>query len=131
MAKRAAPLPTPKVQARPMKRRNSPAQKEADLRVVLVTAPEKDAERIARILLEERMIACANLLPGVISLFWWEGKINREGETLMLLKTPRSKISILLKRVKELHGYAVPEFLALPIREANPDYLKWAENATR
>jgi periplasmic divalent cation tolerance protein len=100
------------------------------LRVVFVTAPEKEAETIARKLLDERLIACANLLKGVQSLYWWEGKVDESAETLMLLKTPASKINVLMKRVRELHSYSVPEFLALGILEANPAYAEWARKET-
>ncbi|HLX60909.1 MAG TPA: divalent-cation tolerance protein CutA [Planctomycetota bacterium] len=100
------------------------------LRVVFVTAPEKEAETIARKLLEERLIACANLLKGVQSLYWWEGKIGESAETLIVMKTPASKINALMKRVRELHSYSVPEFLALGIMEANPAYAAWARKET-
>lgn len=104
---------------------------QSGVRVVLVTAPQKEAEPIARKLLEERLIACANLLPGITSLYWWEGKINRDAEVLMLLKAPRKNMARLLKRLKELHSYQVPEFLALPVLEANPTYEKWVGDSTR
>jgi periplasmic divalent cation tolerance protein len=92
---------------------------------VLVTAPPAEAGKIAQKLLEERLIACANLLPGVTSLYWWENKINRDGETLMVMKTLRKNVAKLLRRVKELHSYKVPEFLTLSVHEGNPDYVKW------
>ena len=96
------------------------------LRVVLVTAPKKEAEALARALLKERLIACANLLPGVVSLYWWEEKIERGAETLLVMKTPRANIKKLFARVKQLHSYAVPEFLALAPLESNPEYEAWA-----
>src|SRR6187549_2301901 len=98
---------------------------QSGVRVVLVTAPEKEAETIARKLLEDRLIACANLLPGVTSLYWWEGRITRDAEILMLLKAPKKNMPRLLKRLKELQSYQVPEFLALPVQESNPAYEKW------
>jgi periplasmic divalent cation tolerance protein len=101
-----------------------------DVRVVLVTAPEKDAEKIATTLLEERLIACANLLP-VRSLYWWQEKIQRETETLLISKAPVQSMPNLLRRLKELHSYEVPEFLALGVLEANPDYRAWVRKETR
>jgi periplasmic divalent cation tolerance protein len=98
----------------------------SSLRVVLVTAPRKEAEALARALLKERLIACANLLPGVVSLYWWEGKIERGAETLIVMKTPRGNVKKLFTRLKELHSYSVPEFLALAPLESNPDYERWA-----
>lgn len=100
------------------------------LRVVFVTAPEKEAEGLARTLLEERLIACANLLKGVQSLYWWEGRIDESEETLLVMKTPASKINALMKRVRELHSYSVPEIVALAIMEANPAYAAWAAKET-
>ncbi len=95
------------------------------VRVVLVTAPPSEAETLAHTLVEERLAACANLLPGVVSLYWWEGKLQRDGEVLIIFKTPRRNVARLLKRLKELHSYSVPEFLALGVHEANSDYLHW------
>ena len=97
----------------------------SSIRIVLVTAPPGEAGKIATTLLKERLIACANLLPKVTSLYWWDGKIQRDGETLMIMKTPARNVKKLLKRVKQLHSYSVPEFLTLTPREGNPDYLNW------
>lgn len=99
----------------------------SSLRVILVTAPVAEAEGLARKLLEERLIACANLVPGVTSLYWWKKRIHRDAETLLIMKTPARKVKALLKRLKALHSYDVPEFLALPVLEGNPTYLAWAE----
>lgn len=99
--------------------------KTRSIRIVLVTAPPKDAEKIARTLLIERLIACANLLPNVTSLYWWDGKIQRDGETLILMKTPARNVKKLLTRLKQLHSYSVPEFLTLSPIEANPNYVAW------
>lgn len=100
------------------------------LRAVIVAAPEAEAEGLARKLLEERLIACANLIRGVRSLYWWEGKIESGAETIILMKTPASKINQLMRRVRALHTYTVPEFLALPILEANPAYAAWVAKET-
>jgi periplasmic divalent cation tolerance protein len=100
------------------------------VRVILVTAPEKDAERLARALVEERLAACANLAPHVTSFYWWQGKLNCDAETLIVFKTAPRLVGKLLKRLKELHSYQVPEFLALPVLEANPDYAKWVHEVT-
>ena len=95
------------------------------IRIVLVTAPPREAEKIARTLLNERLIACANLLLGVTSLYWWENKIQRDRETLLVMKTPARNVAKLQKRLKQLHSYSVPEFLTLAPLEGNPDYLSW------
>jgi periplasmic divalent cation tolerance protein len=101
------------------------APRAGDIRVVVVTAPPAEAEGLARKLLEEHLVACANLVPGVTSLYWWEGKIQRDGEILIVMKTPRANVAKLMRRVKELHSYKVPEFLTLSVHEGNPDYVKW------
>ena len=100
------------------------------MRVVFVTAPKAEAEGIARKLLEDRLIACANLLKGVRSLYWWEGKIKSDAETMIVMKTPASKINALMRRVRELHSYTTPEILALAVQEANPAYVAWVAKAT-
>ena len=100
------------------------------LRVIFVTAPPKEAGDIARRLVEERLVACANLISGLTSLYWWAGKLNRDRETLIVLKTPPRNIAALLKRLKQLHSYKVPEFVALPVLEANPDYVNWVNKET-
>ncbi|MGD0094126.1 MAG: divalent-cation tolerance protein CutA [Planctomycetota bacterium] len=109
---------------------NTKKKSSPPVRAILVTAPAKEAERLARTLVEERLAACANLLPGVTSFYWWAGKLNRDPETLIVFKTAPRRVPKLLQRLKELHSYEVPEFLALPVREANPDYALWVHAET-
>lgn len=99
--------------------------------VVFVTASsEEEAGRIGRRLVEERLAACVTLLPTVRSLFWWEGKVSEERETLMVLKTRSSLFPDLAKAVKALHSYQVPEIIALPIQNGSVDYLDWIQAVT-
>ena len=102
----------------------------SSLRVVLVTAPTGEAEKLATVLLKNRLIACANLIPSVTSLYWWKGKIERGDEALIVMKTPKRNIAKLLTRLKNLHSYTVPEFLTLPVQESNPAYEAWAMQET-
>ncbi len=98
--------------------------------VVLVTAPnEETAATIARTLLAEGLIACANLVPGVRSLYTWEGKLADEREVLMVLKAPESKYTSLQNRVLSLHPYSLPEVLKLEVRDGSPEYLRWVLSA--
>lgn len=98
--------------------------------VVLVTAPSKDeAEKIAKTLLEERLIACANIISPTHSLFWWQGKIDNVQEHLILMKTRKALFSKVSERVKAIHSYQVPEIIALPIMEGSKDYLKWLDES--
>ena len=94
--------------------------------IVIMTAPHKgEAVKIVRTLLEERLIACANILDSISSLFWWQGKIEEENEVLVFMKSQEKFFKKLSKRVTELHSYDVPEILALPIVEGSQSYLDW------
>ncbi len=96
--------------------------------VVFVTAKNKaEAQKIARGLLDAKLIACANILDGVQSMFWWQGKIDRAAETLLVLKTKRSLFKKVVAKVKALHSYETPEVIALPVIEGSSDYLKWID----
>ena len=94
--------------------------------IVLVTAPDTAvARKIAKSALENRLIACANLVPKIESLYWWEGKIEKSNEILLLLKTHRDKLADLEKHVVKVHPYDTPEFVVLKIADGNKRYLKW------
>ena len=94
--------------------------------VVMVTVSNvRECKRIARHLLEQRLIACANLVPLVRSLYHWQGKIADEKECLMLLKSSRELFPALRAEVEKLHSYSVPEVIALPIIDGAPNYLNW------
>jgi len=94
--------------------------------IVFMTASTKEeAGKIVRALLEERLIACANIMDHVSSFFWWQGKIEEEKEVLAIMKSHESIFKKLSQRVTELHSYEVPEILALPIIEGAPSYLDW------
>ena len=93
--------------------------------IVLVTGSNtRECKRIARHLLEKRLIACANLMP-VNSLYHWKGKIADEKECLMILKSSRELFAALRIEVEKLHSYSVPEIVALPIVDGAPNYLNW------
>ena len=97
-----------------------------DVRVVLVTAPDEDtAARLARALLEEQLIACANLVPRVRSLYRWEGAMQEDAEVLMILKTTETRLAELETHVLEAHPYDTPEFVAWPITTGSQRYLDW------
>jgi len=94
--------------------------------VVLSTAPDADtAERLGRVLVEERLAACANLVPGVRSLFRWGGEVRSEGEVLMVFKTRRDRLPHLKQRLPELHPYDLPEILALSVVDGLEAYCRW------
>lgn len=95
-------------------------------RIVLTTAATRDdAERLARTLVEERLAACATLLPGAESIYRWEGKVESATETMLLLKTEDAQLAALEKRLHELHSYTTPEFLVLRVDGGSQAYLDW------
>ena len=100
-----------------------------DKLVVLVTCSNMaEAQRIARGVVEERLAACINILPGAVhSIYRWKGKVESARERLLLIKTSRKRLAKLRKAVERLHSYDVPEFVALPIAAASPAYLAWIE----
>ena len=98
--------------------------------IVFVTAPtEGEAGAIASRLLDEKLVACANVIPGVRSTFWWEGKIDKADEVLILMKTRRDHLDAVVESVRQAHSYDVPEIIALPIVGGNADYLKWIDES--
>ena len=97
-----------------------------EVRVVLVTAPDADTgARIARALLDERLAACINLVPGVRSLYRWQGSIEDDAEVLMVIKASAQRCEALAARVKDLHPYDLPEVIALPVEGGSLAYLDW------
>lgn len=94
--------------------------------LVLVTAPDlKTARALAQAALEARLAACVNLVPKLESYFWWQGKIDRGNEVLMLIKTGVRKLAALETLILERHPYETPEFVALPLSAGNQRYLDW------
>ncbi|HTA16550.1 MAG TPA: divalent-cation tolerance protein CutA [bacterium] len=94
--------------------------------VVLITAPAGEkAAGLARLLVEQKLAACVNRVPGVESVYWWHGKIETAAEELLIAKTDKLKVKALVKAVKAAHPYETPEVVALRIKEGNRDYLRW------
>ncbi len=94
--------------------------------IVLVTAPDlKTARTLARAALQARLAACANLLPGIESRYWWQGRLATSAEVLLLLKTTNARLSALEKLMIQKHPYDTPEFIVLPITRGNHRYLRW------
>src|SRR5512142_3233924 len=103
-----------------------------DALVVLVTAPSPDrAAEIARTLVEERLAACGNVVPGLRSIYRWEGKVQEDAEALLVLKTTRARFEALRDRVLALHPYEVAEVIALPVEAGSARYLAWLADETR
>ncbi len=102
-----------------------------DALVVLVTTPSPErAAEIARALVEERLAAGGNVVPGLRSIYRWEGKVQDDAEALLVLKTTRARFEALRDRVLALHPYEVAEVIALPIEAGSPRYLAWLAGET-
>ncbi len=100
-----------------------------DKLVVLVTCSSSaEARRIARAVVEARLAACVNILPGAVtSIYRWKGEVESARERLLLIKTSRKRLAKLRAAVERLHSYDVPEFIALPVAAGSPAYLEWME----
>lgn len=98
--------------------------------VIFITTPsDEEAQRIANALVEEKKAACVNILRDLRSLFWWEGKVDSASEALLIVKTKERFLDSIVKLVKGLHTYTVPEIIAIPIIGGNPEYLRWIDES--
>jgi periplasmic divalent cation tolerance protein len=95
----------------------------------ITTGHREEAERIAEALVRQRLAACVTLIPDVESTYWWEGRVVRDREVLLVVKTSRAKWPALMRAVKEGHSYQVPEIIALPIVDGSEAYLQWLEQS--
>ena len=91
------------------------------------SSPE-EGERIARALVEERVAACVNIVPGVRSIYRWQGKLEDSSECLLVIKSSRGRFEELRAALERIHSYEVPELLALPVVDGAPNYLAWLED---
>ena len=100
--------------------------------IIFITASSsEEAQKIATALVEEKLVACVNIIPQIKSIYWWEGKVCQDDEVMLISKTKQSLFTTLIGRVKALHSYEVPEIISFPISEGSPEYLSWIENVTR
>ena len=100
--------------------------------IVLVTAPDlKTARTLARAALRAKLVACVNFVPRIESHYWWQGKLERGDEVLMILKTTRGTLARLEKLILELHPYDTAEFVVLPVNGGSARYLAWWSGSCR
>jgi periplasmic divalent cation tolerance protein len=100
-------------------------------RFVYVTAPNREvALTLGRSVVGTHLAACANVLDGMASIYWWEGKLNEDAESVLILKTREDKLAELMQALKAQHPYDCPCIVALPIVAGNPDYLSWLQRET-
>ena len=98
--------------------------------ILVTTANNSEAEQISQTLVEKKLIACCNIVSPVSSIFQWKGKIHKETESLMILKSVRTNFEQIVQEVKKLHSYETPEIIALPIMAGSEDYLNWVKAET-
>ncbi|MDQ1313888.1 MAG: periplasmic divalent cation tolerance protein [Euryarchaeota archaeon] len=97
---------------------------EGEFVMVFCTTAPSEADGLARVLVEERLAACVNIEP-VRSCYMWAGKVNMDGEALLIIKTTWRGFEPLKKRIREMHSYSVPEIIAVPVVEGHQAYLDW------
>ena len=103
-----------------------------DKRIVLSTAGSEDeARKLARHLVEHQLAACVNIVPGVESIYRWQGKVESSQEWLLLIKTSAEKFPAVRDAIRELHSYDLPECVALTIEDGSPDYLQWLADSVK
>lgn len=103
-----------------------------DKRIILTTAGSHDeAQRIARALVERQLAACVNIVPGVDSIYRWQGKIENAQEWLLVIKTTAGKFESVRDAINELHSYDLPECACLAIEDGSPEYLRWLEEEVK
>lgn len=98
--------------------------------VVFVTASgKKEADKIAKALIQKKLAACVNIVPRIESVYWWQGKVEKGKESFLIIKSKKSKLASLIKLVKSLHSYTVPEVIALPVIGGSKTYLNWIDES--
>ena len=98
--------------------------------LVLITASSaQEADKLTELLIQGKLAACVNQVPGMKSTYWWKGRVEQAQETLLLVKTLKTRVKEVVKAVKKNHSYAIPEVIALRIKEGNRDYLKWIKES--
>ena len=99
--------------------------------VFIVAQDEKQAKSISSKLIKAKLVGCVNIIPHIKSIFWWQGKVDSAKEALLIVKTKKALLNKLIKAVKQIHSYEIPEIIALPIIAGSKDYLKWLNDSTR
>ena len=98
------------------------------MKIILTNVPPLKAKEIARKMVESQLAACVNLIPGLLSIYEWQGKIEEEPETQLVIKTTQIRLDEAVSLLKQIHPYEVPEIAVLDISSVNPEYLQWLKN---
>ena len=99
--------------------------------IFITTSNKKEAKRIASGILKNKLAACVNIVGGIESLFWWQGKIDSAKEALLIVKSKKQNLDKIIRLVKSLHSYDVPEIIALPVTGGYKPYLRWVDESVR
>lgn len=99
--------------------------------VITTTETQKQAERLAALLVERELAACVQVLPQITSVYRWQGKVEQAGEFLLLIKTARAAYARLETAIKENHSYETPEIIALPVEAGSDQYLNWLKDSIK
>ena len=103
-----------------------------DMRIVLTTSGSKDeAHKIAHHLVENQLAACVNIVPHILSVYRWQGKVESNDEWLLLIKTTSEQFSAVRDAIRELHSYELPECISIAIDDGSPEYLQWVGESVR
>ncbi len=96
--------------------------------IYITTSDRAEAQKIGETLIKKRLAACANVIENIHSIYWWKGKIERDDETLLLLKTKDDRIEDIINTVKQLHSYENPDITAIPLVKGSREYLRWIDD---
>jgi periplasmic divalent cation tolerance protein len=97
-----------------------------DVVLVLSTVPDDErAERLARTLVDEKLAACVNVHPPMVSIYRWKGQVENSAERQLVIKTTRARLPVLEARIKALHSYELPEFIVVSVEGGSDEYLRW------
>lgn len=99
--------------------------------IYITTGSINEAKKIGRVLIDEKLVACSNIISPIRSIYKWKGKVCDDKEALMVLKTKKKLFNQIVKRVEKLHSYDVPEIIAMPIIEGSSKYLSWINEETK
>ncbi|MDY9924182.1 divalent-cation tolerance protein CutA [Methanobacterium sp.] len=97
--------------------------------VYITASGVEEAKKIAKTILEERLVACANIISNMESIYWWEGNLEEDVESILLVKTRSELVDKVIDRVKEIHSYQTPCALEIQIKSGSKDYLDWLDNS--
>lgn len=94
----------------------------------ITTSGPLESKKIAKILLEEKLVACTNIIPEINSLYLWKGEIEEDNESILITKTMSSKVDKVIEKVEEVHSYETPCILQIEVKKGSKDYLDWMED---